>query len=129
MKHIPADNYSAVSMSNDGTMNHKNYANILTCWAGWEGGSLSFLFLGSITIHSGVGHLMMIHSGSPFLAGLASAKGSIHHWLHCSLGVGKQTESRISISVTDLYNVKQDIAVIGAHAPQDTSTCTSTVTL
>ncbi len=73
---------------------------------------------------------MMIHGGSPFLAGLASAKGSIDHWLHCSLRCWETNRvKRISISVTDLYNVKQDIAVIGVYAPQDTSTCTSTVSL
>ncbi len=40
---------------------------------------------------------MMVHSGSPFLAGLAGAKGSIDYWLHCSLGCREQTESRLAL--------------------------------
>ena len=89
---------------------------------------------GGSNIHSGVGHLMLVHCGSrvfAFLVGLAGAKGCIHHWLHCGLGCRETNSVKIEyLSVTDLYNVKQDIAVkycIGVHAPQDT--CTQTVSL
>ena len=65
-----------------------NPTNRLTCWAGGEGGCFGLFPAGGSNIHSGVGHLVLVHCGSrifAFLVGLAGAKGSIDHWLHCSL--------------------------------------------
>ena len=79
-------NISGTPINNDSKPNHTNR---LTCWAGGEGGCLGLLPTGGSNIHSGVGDVVLVHCGSrvaAFLVGLAGAKGSIDHWLHCSLG-------------------------------------------